>query len=85
MWRENGTRILLEASKVPEDRLKLLNVFSLPGKKTGLAAAVTVSLSCFCDAGCGFKLQLGEERKKKREYKQQECSKVRGGGGGHQM
>lgn len=68
---------LLEATKgtaiqcCPEPSL-LLNVFSLFYKKTGSAAAVTVSLSCFSDAGCGFKLQLEEKKKnrnKKIEYK----------------
>lgn len=54
---ETAARVLLEASEataarlVPENQIQLLNVFSSPHKKTGLAAAVTVSLSCFCDAG----------------------------------
>lgn len=63
---------LLEATEYvaihccPEPRL-LLKVCSLLYKKTGLAAAVTESLSCFSDAGCGFKLQL--EKKKRIQIK----------------
>lgn len=53
----------------PEPSL-LLNVFSLFYKKTGSAAAVTVSLSCFSDAGCGVKLQLEE----KKEWKQKKLN-----------
>lgn len=58
---------LLEATKdaaihcCPQPCL-LLNMFSLFHKKTGSAAAVTVSLSYFSDAGCGFKLQLENKR-----------------------